>query len=194
MCVPPLPRRLRLATNVTYILPLPPHPTPPAPFSTQQQTYSEGRFNPTVPYKAPDGAPTSEIDLRSKIVLLTISFPRLRTIWSSSPYQTVDIFRDLKENREEPDLDKAVSVGVDEAASEGTGEAGMAFAPQEVLRTLPGITTTNYRYVMGKVENVEELCGMGLEGVQGLVGAEKGRTLWGFMNRDLLANGGEDTL
>ena len=91
----------------------------------------------------------------------------------------------LKESREEPDVDKAVSVGVEEGATEGTGEAGLAFAPQELLRCLPGITTTNYRYVMGKVENVEQLCELKTEGVQELIGAEKGRTLHRFLHQNI---------
>ncbi|KAL8283775.1 hypothetical protein RQP46_005207 [Phenoliferia psychrophenolica] len=137
--------------------------------------------------------PSSEADLRAKLVLLTITFPKLRIIWSSSPYQTVDIFRSLKENRDEPDADKAVSVGVDEAATEGSGEAGLAFAPQELLRNLPGITTTNYRYVMGKVENIEQLCELPLEGVQELIGAEKGRTLYRFLHQNITTTESEES-
>ncbi|KAI5476750.1 DNA repair protein rad16 [Pseudohyphozyma bogoriensis] len=133
--------------------------------------------------------PPSETDLRSKLVLLTISFPRLRIIWSSSPYQTVDIFRELKENRDEPDVDKAISVGLDEAsggaAAEGTGEAGLGFTAVELLRNLPGITTSNYRYVMSKVDNIEELCQLPLDRVQELIGVEKGKVLFDFLNKNI---------
>lgn len=51
-------------------------------------------------------------DLQSKIVLLTIAFPRLKIIWSSSPYQTAEIFMELKNKQEEPDPIKAVQVGL----------------------------------------------------------------------------------
>jgi len=37
-------------------------------------------------------------DISSKLVLLTITFPRLRIIWSSNPIATVEIFQDLKVN------------------------------------------------------------------------------------------------
>ncbi|KAK7040936.1 DNA repair protein RAD16 [Paramarasmius palmivorus] len=46
--------------------------------------------------------------IQSKIVLLTLTFPRLRIIWSSSPYATADIFKDLKKDRSEPDPVKAI--------------------------------------------------------------------------------------
>ena len=53
-------------------------------------------------------------DLQSKIVLLAIAFPKVRFIWSSSPYQTAEIFEDLKRGREEPDPDTAVRLGLEE--------------------------------------------------------------------------------
>lgn len=136
------------------------------------------------------GPNTTENDLRAKIVLLTLTFPRLRIIWSSDSYQTVQIFRDLKENREEPDPDKAILVGADETsggvAAEGVGESGYSGTAQEILRNLPGITTKNYRYVMRKVENVEKLCEMELEELQELIGVEGGRALHSFIHHSLL--------
>lgn len=35
-------------------------------------------------------------DLSSKLVLLTLAFPKLRIIWSSSPHETAKIFSELK--------------------------------------------------------------------------------------------------
>lgn len=35
-------------------------------------------------------------DISSKLVLLTLAFPKLRIIWSSSPHETAKIFLDLK--------------------------------------------------------------------------------------------------
>lgn len=151
------------------------------------QAYTDPRGKGSDQQSAP-----SDTDLRSKLVLLTLTFPRLRIIWSSSPYQTVEIFRDLKENRDEPDAGKAVKVGADETnggvAAEGTGEAGFSTAPQDILRNLPGITTKNYRFVMSKVESVEALCQLDLKGVQELIGVEAGRLLHEFLAKDIRAD------
>jgi ERCC4-type nuclease len=35
-------------------------------------------------------------DLQSKMVLLTLAFPKVKFIWSSSPYETAEIFEELK--------------------------------------------------------------------------------------------------
>jgi ERCC4-type nuclease len=37
-----------------------------------------------------------ESDLSSKLVLLTLSFPKLRIIWSSNPNETATVFEELK--------------------------------------------------------------------------------------------------
>ncbi|GAA6017470.1 hypothetical protein JCM11491_006835 [Sporobolomyces phaffii] len=140
-----------------------------------------------------ESANAADVDLRAKIVLLTITFPKLRVIWSSSPYQTVEIFRELKESREEPDQKKAVLVGLEEdsggVAAEGTasgvaGEAGFNVAPQEMLRSLPGVTSSNYRHLSGKVHNMEELARLELNELQQLIGNEPGKQLHGFLTSD----------
>jgi DNA excision repair protein ERCC-4 len=49
--------------------------------------------------------------LGSKLVLLTLHFPRLRIIWSRSLHATADIFRALKSNQDEPDPAVAALLG-----------------------------------------------------------------------------------
>lgn len=99
----------------------------------------------------------------------------------------------MKESREEPDQNKAVLVGLEEdsggIAAEGTasginGEVGFNVAPQEMLRSLPGVTSSNYRHLSGKVENMEELTRLDLNEVQQLIGNEPGKQLHGFITSD----------
>ena len=49
--------------------------------------------------------------LGSKLVLLSLHFPRLRIIWSRSLHATADLFRSLKANQDEPDAAAAALVG-----------------------------------------------------------------------------------
>ena len=123
---------------------------------------------------------TPTFAIQSKIVLLTLTFPRLRIIWSSSPYATADIFNDLKANNAEPDPTKAISVGADDDPEMG---AGVNAAAEELLRCLPGITAKNVKYVMSKVNNVRELCGLSLTQVQEILGVEAGRVCFEFMHK-----------
>ncbi|KAF8526823.1 hypothetical protein JB92DRAFT_2870207 [Gautieria morchelliformis] len=117
--------------------------------------------------------------VQAKLVLLALSFPRVRIIWSSSPYATSEIFTDLKLHNPEPDPAKAAAVGAEDDADVG---AGVNLAAEELLRSLPGITAKNARYVMGKVASVRELCGLGLGQVQEILGVEPGKACWEFIH------------
>ncbi|GAA5854347.1 hypothetical protein JCM9279_004728 [Rhodotorula babjevae] len=130
---------------------------------------------------------SQDADLRSKLVLLTLAFPKLRLIWSSSPYQTVEIFRDLKEGRPEPNEDHAALVGNEdgELAAGSDGSTAGNPTPMEVLRQLPGVSSKNYRYLAGQVDNLEALVGLSLNELQALIGNEPAKQLHGFMTTDL---------
>ncbi|KAG3229987.1 hypothetical protein P692DRAFT_201761852 [Suillus brevipes Sb2] len=124
-----------------------------------------------------DRAPPS---VQSKLVLLTLHFPRVRIIWSSSPYGTADIFNDLKANAFEPDPNRAIAIGAEEDPEAG---AGINAAAEELLRCLPGVTAKNVKYVMNKVGSVRELCKLDRKGVQGILGVEPGNACYDFMHR-----------
>lgn len=118
--------------------------------------------------------------VQSKIVLLTISFPRLRIIWSSSPYATSEIFNDLKTNNPEPDPMKAIAVGADDDPDVG---AGVNTAAEELLRSLPGITIKNAKHVMSRVNSVSELCALTLPAMQEILGKEASQKCYAFLHK-----------
>ena len=131
------------------------------------------------------GGPSAESDrappsIQSKLVLLTLHFPRVRIIWSSSPYATTDIFNDLKANNPEPDPCRAIAIGAEEDPDAG---AGVNAAAEELLRCIPGVTAKNVKYVMSKVGSVRELCELTREEVQRILGVGPGNLCWDFMHR-----------
>ncbi|KAK3818773.1 MAG: hypothetical protein J3Q66DRAFT_338444 [Benniella sp.] len=120
-------------------------------------------------------------ELSSKLVLLTITFPTLRLIWSSSVHATVEIFEDLKRSEDEPDVQKAQAVGVD---PDQEIESAFNLTPQDILRSLPGITSRNYKHVMKNVESLRELVDMDMPRLAALIGEGPGQTLWDFLHKD----------
>ncbi|KAF9482914.1 hypothetical protein BDN70DRAFT_964606 [Pholiota conissans] len=118
--------------------------------------------------------------IQHKIVLLTLAFPRLRIIWSSSPYATSEIFNDLKINDREPDPTKAISIGADNDPNVG---AGVNTAAEELLRSIPGITNKNVHHVMSRVNSVRELCDLTLLQMKGILGAEEAQKAYNFINK-----------
>ncbi|KAF9427926.1 hypothetical protein BGZ94_003821 [Podila epigama] len=126
-------------------------------------------------------ADISVTELSSKLVLLTLAFPTLRLIWSSSVHATVEIFEDLKRSESEPDVAAAQAIGVD---PEQEIDSAFNLTPQDLLRSLPGITSKNYKRVMSSVQNIRELADMDLDSLSALLGEGPANTLWQFFNKD----------
>ncbi|KAA6414188.1 MAG: DNA repair [Lasallia pustulata] len=122
-------------------------------------------------------------DLQSKLVLLTLAFPRLKIIWSSSPHQTADIFHELKKINDEPDPVKAVQIGL--VAGEDPADQSFNQAPAEMLRAVPGVTAKNLQRITLEVRNLMAVANLGADELGGLVGREAGRQVWRFFNRSV---------
>ncbi|KAB8336870.1 hypothetical protein FH972_021178 [Carpinus fangiana] len=127
--------------------------------------------------------PAASSDLQSKLVLLTLAFPRLRIIWSSSPYQTAQIFEELKKGADEPDPLRAVQIGLQ--AGEEAEQQTFSQAPQDMLRVVPGVTPSNHGVVTLEVESIQTLANMEPEMLEGMIGREAGRQIGRFFARSV---------
>lgn len=123
-------------------------------------------------------------DLQSKLALLTLAFPRLKIIWSSSPYQTAEIFDELKKQQEEPDPIKAVQIGL--IAGEDPSDQSFNQTPQDMLRAVPGITAKNLPRITLEVNNIAELSSLSEAELEPMIGKEAGRQVHRFFNRSVL--------
>ncbi|KAG0182633.1 hypothetical protein DFQ29_002965 [Apophysomyces sp. BC1021] len=124
-------------------------------------------------------------DISTKLVLLTLSFPKLRIIWSSSPHETAAIFTELKKTQEQPDLQKAAMMGTENPEDV---ENTYNMTPQEILRSMPGVTSKNYQHIMNAVDTIEELCSLTEEAIQKIIGKQAGQKLYRFIHRQVSEN------
>ena len=122
-------------------------------------------------------------DLQSKIALLTLAFPRLKIIWSSSPYQTAEIFDELKKQQEEPDPIKAVQIGL--IGGEDPSDQSFNQTPQDMLRAVPGISEKNLSRITLEVANIRDVSNLTEKELDELVGKEAGRQVYRFFNRSV---------
>lgn len=123
-------------------------------------------------------------DLQSKIVLLTLAFPKLRIIWSSSPYQTAEIFESLKAQEPEPDPIAAVRAGLDKDMK--AEDQAFNLEPQEMLGIVPGVTPQNIKSLVLETESIREVANMTEAELRPLVGEEAGRKIYKFFNRNVM--------
>lgn len=106
---------------------------------------------------------SSNIDITQKLQLLTLHFPKLRLVWSPSPYATAQLFDELKQGKLEPDPVQAAALGSDESTKELDSISDrMNTNAYDFLLKLPGITTRNIAKVMTKVKTLKELIRMDL--------------------------------
>lgn len=126
---------------------------------------------------------TSSSDLQSKLVLLTLAFPKLRIIWSSSPYQTAEIFESLKAHEMEPDPILAARIGLE--GGERAEDQSFNREPQDMLRVVPGVTGKNLGNLVGGFESLREVANAEVEELEPVVGREAGRQIWRFFNKSV---------
>jgi DNA excision repair protein ERCC-4 len=126
-------------------------------------------------------------DLQSKLVLLCLAFPRLRIIWSSSPYQTAEIFEELKKMQAEPDPIKAVNIGLEQ----GEDPEGRTFnqVPQDMLRAVPGVSSKSLQRLTLEYENVQAVANASADELSEMIGGEQARQIRGFFDRSVWDEG-----
>jgi DNA excision repair protein ERCC-4 len=129
-------------------------------------------------------AANASSDLQSKLVLLTLAFPRLRIIWSSSPYQTAEIFESLKTQEDEPDPIAAVRVGLDKDMK--AEDQAFNREPQDMLRIVPGVTAKNLKNLVIEAGNLQDVANRTVDELEPTVGKESGRQIHRFFNRSVL--------
>ncbi|EAS30298.2 DNA repair protein (rad1) [Coccidioides immitis RS] len=143
--------------------------------------------------------PTNPRSTQHLLVLLTLAFPRLKVIWSSSPHQTAEIFTELKKNDPEPDPIRAVQIGLDFDISGDPSASGpkalMAAAgveyrmfnqlPQDMLETVPGLTPHGVESLMLRTSNIHEIANMEVEELKEIVGLQEAKMIVKFFRRSV---------
>ncbi|KAJ3367573.1 DNA repair endonuclease XPF [Allomyces arbusculus] len=96
---------------------------------------------------------TGQESLPAKLTLLTLHFPKLKLLWSTSPTASAELLDDLKRGRDEPDAQVAAAIGLD-GAPEG---AQFHTTPHDLVRSLPGVAHGIDRRVMRAYTSVYDL-------------------------------------
>ncbi|KAL2757845.1 hypothetical protein ACRALDRAFT_2132558 [Sodiomyces alcalophilus JCM 7366] len=128
--------------------------------------------------------PTVSSDVQSKLVLLTLAFPRLRILWSSSPFQTAEMFEALKSQEHEPDPMTAVRAGLDRDMR--ADDQSFNLEPQEMLGIVPGVTPKNIKNLVLQTDNLREVANMSKEELEPIVGRQAAYQIHQFFNRNVV--------
>lgn len=127
----------------------------------------------------------------SKLVILTLHFPKLRILWSKSPHETLRIFRELKANHDEVNVEKAVEVGRNDSVdallklSDDDTEDKVNEAARDMLLSLPGVNVNNARRIMRECESLVELSQMDRQQLRKIAGPLAGQKLFSFFRQKM---------
>lgn len=129
-------------------------------------------------------------NIRVKLVMLMLKYPKLRIIWSPSPYKTGEILKDIKATEKDPDVVKAVGLGLEDAAfepgSDLVGEMQENDNAIDLLKNIPGITSQNYHTVVSHVRSINELALLEEFEIALLIGEENAKKVYRFMHQNML--------
>jgi DNA excision repair protein ERCC-4 len=140
--------------------------------------------------------PSNPKSAQHMLVLLILAFPRLRIIWSSSPYQTAEIFAELKKNAAEPDPLRAVQIGLDVQLSDAANPGDVMAAagiehrtfnllPQDMLRAVPGVTPQALERLILETDNLNDIANMEMDQLDPLVGKKAARKIYNFFRKSV---------
>ncbi|XP_013183116.1 DNA repair endonuclease XPF [Amyelois transitella] len=98
----------------------------------------------------------SGADVQQKLQLLTIHFPRLKLVWSPSPYATAELFYELKQNRKNPNIAEALALSGDHTAEDMHYER-YNISVHDFVQKLPGVTSKNITRIMNRGVSLDHL-------------------------------------
>ncbi|RKP30830.1 hypothetical protein METBISCDRAFT_15418 [Metschnikowia bicuspidata] len=146
-------------------------------------------FEPFAEFRPPGQKATSQVsarlskqEIQLKIAELLVSFPKLKVLWSNSPYETARIFLELKANQREPDVDEALAKGVNPTIATSDGPPMFNDDAIDVLQTIPGINNLNYMHVIKRAASLAELVCLTREQLCEMLGEENGAKAYHFIN------------
>ncbi|QPG77123.1 hypothetical protein FOA43_004527 [Brettanomyces nanus] len=119
-------------------------------------------------------------DLQLKLMVLLTSYPSLKIIWASSPFETAKVFKELKMSQSEPDVSDAINAGLNPMFDK---QAFFNDASIDLIQNIPGIDSVNYLLVIGKVRNLYSLSQMSVDNLAKIIGHEAARKVVAFFTR-----------
>lgn len=125
-------------------------------------------------------------DIQSKLMMLLLAFPKLKIIWSFSPYETAQIFLEIKSKQEEPDIASAISKGVNQSLTTEKGEPPVFNEDAiDLIQNIPGINNANYYSVINRFKSIEKLVNLTEDELVETLGQENGTKAYRFIHRSL---------
>ncbi|CAH1964052.1 unnamed protein product [Acanthoscelides obtectus] len=111
---------------------------------------------------------STSYDFQQKLLLLTLHFPKLKLIWSPSPYASAQLFQELKMGKEDPNIEYAATIGDQQDID--IIETKYNSAIYDFVQKLPGITSKNIDNFMRKCKSLDDVIRLDKEILTNILG------------------------
>ncbi|XP_023935382.2 DNA repair endonuclease XPF isoform X2 [Bicyclus anynana] len=106
-------------------------------------------------------------NIQQKLQLLTIHFPRLKLVWSPSPYATAELFYELKQGKNNPNVEEALALSGDTTAEDHFERYNILV--HDFVQKLPGVTSKNITRLMNRGISLDHLITLTQEQLQEII-------------------------
>lgn len=137
-------------------------------------------------FKKFSGSIAETTDSLRKLILLTITFPSLRLIWSQSPHFSSEMFEYLKNDQEQPDVESALNISSEQLPAEHFSEK-FDLELRDFLLSLPGVSLHNVYKIMTSCACLVDLLKKTLDQVSTIVESNRnGKALYDALHNALI--------
>ena len=136
-------------------------------------------------FKRFSGAAADTVDSLRKLILLTITFPQLRLIWSPSPLFSAETFEYLKVDHEQPDAAAATNITSEQLPVEQYSDK-FDLEAKEFLLCLPGVNLFNVHRLMRACVNLKDMMKKSQQELSEVMESEKNaKVLYDCLHKNL---------
>lgn len=117
--------------------------------------------------------------LQLKLSVLIKTYPKLSILWSCSPFETARIFKEIKSNQSNPNVEFSLTAGTN-GTKIGTGYNEDAI---KLLKLIPGINDANALLIINNVQNLYEFSKFNVDQMSEIIGKEAAQKAFKFLNK-----------
>ncbi|KAF5287071.1 hypothetical protein FQA39_LY16056 [Lamprigera yunnana] len=126
---------------------------------------------------------SDNFDFQRKLLLLTMHFPKLKIVWSASPYASAQLFEEMKADKEQPNIEYVTKLGTEKDLD--LIETKYNVNIYDFVYKLPGITAKNIDRFLKKCKNLDNVVKMSEDELKEVLeNGQEARQLYSIFNEE----------
>jgi len=126
---------------------------------------------------------SDSFDIQQKLLLLTLHFPKLKIVWSASPYASAQLFEELKAGKEQPNIQYAATLSNEQDLD--IIETKYNVSIYDFVQKLPGINSKNIDPFLRQCKSMDAVINMSEDELKNILGnAKDAKALYSILHEE----------